>query len=66
MRLGSLKRRIPKLRQGSCFPGFLEPRRMVEKGLVSVIQEACITEPPGRASRHTLKRNRSTSPSWTT
>jgi putative transposase len=30
-RLGSLSLRIPKLRQGSYFPGFLEPRRTVEK-----------------------------------
>ena len=41
-RLGSLSLRIPKLRQGSYFPGFLEPRRTVEKALVSVIQEAWI------------------------
>src|SRR5512147_523474 len=41
-RLGSLTLRIPKLRQGSYFPGFLEPRRPVEKALVSVIQEAWI------------------------
>ena len=41
-RLGSLNLRIPKLRQGTYFPGFLEPRRTVEKVLVSVIQEAWI------------------------
>jgi transposase-like protein len=41
-RLGSLNLRIPKLRQGSYFPGFLEPRRTVEKALVAVIQEAWI------------------------
>jgi len=39
-RLGELALRIPKLRQGSYFPSFLEPRRMVEKALVGVIQEA--------------------------
>ncbi len=33
---------MPKLRQGSCFPGFLEPRRTSEKALVAVIQEAWI------------------------
>src|SRR5512142_230383 len=33
-RLGALNLRIPKLRQGSYFPGFLEPRRTVEKALV--------------------------------
>jgi transposase-like protein len=41
-RLGSLNLRIPKLRQGSYFPGFLEPRRTVEQALVSVLQEAWI------------------------
>ena len=39
-RVGDLELRIPKLRQGSYFPGFLEPRRTVEKALVGVIQEA--------------------------
>ena len=33
---------IPKLRRGSYFPGLLEPRRVAEKGLTAVIQEAYI------------------------
>ena len=41
-RLGTLNLKIPKLRTGSYFPGFLEPRRTVEKALVAVIQEAWI------------------------
>jgi len=41
-RLGSLQLRVPKLRQGSYFPAFLEPRRITEKALVAVIQEAWI------------------------
>ena len=41
-RLGSLQLRIPKLRQGSYFPAFLEPRKISEKALVAVIQEAWI------------------------
>ena len=41
-RLGSLSLQIPKLRQGSYFPPFLEPRRTTEKALVAVIQEAWI------------------------
>ena len=41
-RLGALNLKIPKLRTGAYFPGFLEPRRTVEKALVSVIQEAWI------------------------
>ncbi len=42
-RLGSLQLRIPKLRQGSYFPPFLEPRKLTEKALVAVIQEAWIS-----------------------
>ena len=42
-RLGSLQLRIPKLRQGSYFPPFLEPRKTTEKALVAVIQEAWIS-----------------------
>jgi transposase-like protein len=41
-RLGALQLRIPKLRQGSYFPPFLEPRKLTEKALVAVIQEAWI------------------------
>ena len=41
-RLGALQLRIPKLRQGSYFPPFLEPRRSSEKALVAVIQEAWV------------------------
>ena len=41
-RLGTLALRVPKLRQGSYFPPFLEPRRTTEKALVAVIQEAWI------------------------
>ncbi len=42
MRAGTVELRIPKLRKGSDFPGFLEPRRMAEKALTAVIQEADI------------------------
>src|SRR3712207_4711518 len=41
-RLGSLQLRIPKLRQGSYFPPFLEARKTAEKALVAVIQEAWV------------------------
>lgn len=41
-RLGTLNLRIPKLRQGSYFPPFLESRKTSEKALVAVIQEAWI------------------------
>jgi transposase-like protein len=39
-RAGTVELRIPKLRKGSYLPGFLEPRRMSEKALKAVIQEA--------------------------
>ena len=42
-RLGSLLLRIPKLRQGSYFPPFLEPRKTSERALVAVIQEAWVS-----------------------
>jgi len=35
--------RIPKLRKGFHFPGFLEPRRLAEKALTAAIQ---IVGPP--------------------
>ena len=41
-RLGTLQLRIPKLRQGSYFPPFLEARKISEKALIGVIQEAWI------------------------
>ena len=41
-RAGTVELRIPKLRKGSYFPGFLEPRRLAEKALTAVIQEVYI------------------------
>jgi len=41
-RAGTVELRIPKLRTGSYFPGFLEPRRLAEKALAAVIQEAYV------------------------
>src|SRR5512145_645831 len=41
-RAGSVDLKIPKLRSGSYFPGFLEPRRLAEKALSAVIQEAYV------------------------
>ncbi len=41
-RAGTVELRIPKLRKGSCFPSFLEPRRMAEKALSAVIKEAYV------------------------
>jgi len=41
-RAGAVELRIPKLRKGASFPGFLEPRRSAEKALMAVIQEAYV------------------------
>ena len=41
-RAGTIGLNIPKLRRGSYFPSFLEPRRTAEKALMAVIQEAYI------------------------
>src|ERR1700752_4391252 len=41
-RVGTVELRIPKLRRGSYFPGFLEPSRMAEKALTAGVQEAYI------------------------
>jgi len=43
-RAGSVALKIPKLRSGSYFPEFLEPRRTAEKALTAVIQEAYIKD----------------------
>ena len=39
-RAGTVDLKVPKLRRGSYFPEFLEPRRASEKALVAVVQEA--------------------------
>jgi len=41
-RLGTLDLKIPKLRTGSYFPSFLEPRKASEQALVAVVQEAYV------------------------
>lgn len=41
-RVGNIELQIPKLRQGSYYPWFVEPRRRAEKALLSVIQEAYV------------------------
>ena len=45
-RTGTVALKIPKLRQGSYFPGFLEPRRTAEKALAAVIQRPTCTGCP--------------------
>jgi transposase-like protein len=41
-RVGELSLRVPKLREGSYFPSFLEPRRKAEKALLAVVQSAYV------------------------
>ena len=41
-RAGGIELKIPRLRSGSYFPPFLEPRRTAEKALAAVIQEAYV------------------------
>ena len=41
-RAGTVELRIPKLRKGSYFPGFLEPRKLAEKAIAAVVQEAYV------------------------
>ena len=50
-RAGTIDLNIPKLRKGSYFPTFLEPRRTAEKALMAVIQEAYIQGVSTRGSR---------------
>ena len=41
-RIGRLDLKIPKLRSGSYFPSFLDPRKSSEQALVAVVQEAYV------------------------
>jgi putative transposase len=41
-RAGSVELQIPKLRRGSYFPSFLEPRRRSEQALLAVIQQCYV------------------------
>jgi len=41
-RAGTVELRIPRVRKGSYFPAFLEPRRLAEKALAAVVQEAYV------------------------
>ena len=53
-RAGELELQIPKLRQGSYFPSFLEPRKRSEQALLAVVQQAYVLgrlDPPGRPAR---------------
>ncbi len=54
-RAGAVELRIPKLRKSSYFPAFLEPRRVAEKALAAVIQEAYVQGVSTRAVDELVK-----------
>jgi hypothetical protein len=55
-RAGTVELRIPKLRKGSYFPGFLEPRRMAEKALMALaIVSRTDGDPMARSRRPMFK-----------
>jgi putative transposase len=74
-RVGQIELAIPKLRQGSYFPSFLEPRRRAEQALVAVVQEAYVNGVSTRKvdrlveqlGLHHMRRTRSAgcAPGWT-
>ena len=41
-RVGTLELRVPRVRDGSFFPGLLEPRKRAERALVATIREAYV------------------------
>ncbi len=47
--------RIPELRKGAYFHGYLEPRRMAEKALMAMIHEACIQGTSTRSALDLVK-----------
>lgn len=54
-RVGQVLLQIPRLRQGSYFPSFLEPRRRAERALVAVVQEAYVSGVSTRAVEDLVK-----------
>lgn len=54
-RLGTMTLKIPKLRQGSYLPDFLEPRRHWERAFVSVVSEAYVAGVSTRKVEHLVE-----------
>jgi transposase-like protein len=54
-RVGELTLQVPKLREGSYFPSFLEPRRKAEKALLAVVQSAYVEGVSTRKVDHLLQ-----------
>jgi hypothetical protein len=61
-RVGEVELAIPRLRSGSYFPSFLEPRRRAEQALVAVVQEAYVNGV--RLARSTGWSSSWVSPGW--
>jgi transposase-like protein len=55
MRAGTVPLKIPKLRSGSYFPAFLEPRHSSEKAMAAVTQEAYVQGMNTRSVKELLK-----------
>ena len=55
IRAGTVKLRVPKLSNGSYFPGILEPRRMAGKARTAVIQEAHLHSNSARSAGDLVK-----------
>src|SRR2546423_12289590 len=53
-RAGELELQIPKLRQGSYFPSFLEPRKRSEQALLAVVQQAYVLGVSTRRGDHVV------------
>ena len=53
--VGRIQLDIPKLRHGSYMPSFIEPRRLTDKALVSVIQDAYINGVSTRKVDHLVE-----------
>src|ERR1044072_5292970 len=49
---GEIELQIPKIRQGSYFPSFLEPRRRSEQALLAVVQQARSEEDTSELQSH--------------
>ena len=55
--VGKIELNIPKLRKGSYMPSFIEPRRMTDKALVEIIQDAYINGVSTNGTRELLGYN---------
>lgn len=53
--VGNIELSIPKLRNGSYYPSFIEPRRLTDKALVGVIQQAYINGVSTRKVDHLVE-----------